>query len=160
MSNYEIKLKINDENELYNSLDETQNTLSEKVSSYIEKELSKKERADNIIIKIKCSQNIDIDKFEKAYTQFINDKIKENHKNKKFNIIKQIKLIIVGIIFITTGILIGAILNTILYTIISTIGSFAIWEASNIWLIKNNDLDIEKMRLNNLLNIKTEFYKQ
>lgn len=74
---------------------------------------------------------------------------------------KQIRLILVGLLFIAlSSIAIGSLSNTIFYTVIFTVGSFSIWEASNIWLIKNKELSINKKLYKNSLNIKTGFYKQ
>lgn len=46
--------------------------------------------------------------------------------------------------------------NYIIYTIVSTIGSFAIWEASDIWIVENLDSKIEKRKLQGLLKAKIE----
>ena len=102
---------------------------------------------------------IDEEKIKKAFSKYINDKIEYNERKKRFNRVKQIRLFIIGIIFIGLSILIGAILESILYTIISTIGSFAIWEAANIWIVENMESKIEKGLLQNLLQTKIEVIK-
>ena len=49
--------------------------------------------------------------------------------------------------------------NSIIYTIISTIGSFAIWEASNIWIIENMESKIKRRILTSLLKANIEIEK-
>lgn len=157
--NYEILIKVEDEKELYNKFDESCNTISDEIITYIESQLSKKNVIDNLIIKISSKNYIDEEKIKKAFSKYINDKIEYNERKKRFNRVKQIRLFIIGIIFIGLSILIGAILESILYTIISTIGSFAIWEAANIWIVENMESKIEKGLLQNLLQTKIEVIK-
>ena len=149
-------ITIDDEKELYNKFDETQLTLDDKVVSYIEKNLYKKKLFDNLIIKIKSNNNVDTNKFTKAFKQYLNDRIELNQRLKNFNRVKQLRLFIIGLMLIIFSIIIGTVLNSIIYTIISTIGSFAIWETSNIWIIENMDSKVEKRILKSLLKAQIE----
>ena len=153
---YEIQVKVRNEEELYNRFDETKNTLSDEVISYIEENLNKKRILVNLIIKIKSDNFIDEKQIEKAFKVYIDNKIELNQRHKRFNRLRQIRLFVIGLIFISISIIIGTILNSVLYTIISTVGSFAIWEASNIWIVENMESKIEKRILQSLLKAKIE----
>ena len=56
---YEISLRIHEENELYNSFDESCRTLSGDVSDYLTKQYGRKEIGDEILLRIKCDRPID-----------------------------------------------------------------------------------------------------
>ena len=158
--NFEIQIKVDNEEELYNKFDETKSTLNSKLISYIEENLNKKNVFDNLIIIVTSPSNIDENQFKKAFEQYVKDKILLNQKRNRFNKLKQIRLLIIGFIFIIISTIIATLFNSVIYTIISTIGSFAIWEASNIWIVENMDSKIEKKILTSLLKATIEVKKQ
>ena len=63
--NFEIQIKVENENELYNKFDETKRTLNAKLISYIEENLNKKRVFDSLIIRVKSSSDIDKENFKK-----------------------------------------------------------------------------------------------
>lgn len=136
------------------------NTLSNDVISYIEDNLEKKKIIEDLVIKIKTNDDVDEDHIKKVLNNYIEDKIELNERHRKNNKLKQIRLFIIGLIFIILSIIVGKTLDTILYTIISTIGSFAIWEAADIWIVENMDSKIRDRKLKSLLNSKIEIVRK
>ena len=60
---------------------------------------------------------------------------------------RQINMFLIGIIFIMLWIFIGASIESVGAEVLSIIGSFAIWEAANIWIVDNPEIDLEIKRL-------------
>ncbi len=56
-------------------------------------------------------------------------------------------MFLIGIIFIMLWIFIGASIEAVGAEVLSIIGSFAIWEAANIWIVDNPEIDLEIKRL-------------
>ena len=64
--NFEIQIKVDNEEELYNKFDETKSTLNSKLISYIEESLNRKRVFDNLIIKINSYNTIDENQIKEA----------------------------------------------------------------------------------------------
>ena len=64
---YEIQLNIENEEQLYNSFDKFNNTLSDDVYSYINNRIEFANITDKIEIKINSNEKIDSDHFIQAY---------------------------------------------------------------------------------------------
>lgn len=134
---YEIHLKIQDEKELYNPFDETCRTLNSDISDYLAGQYGKKEVGDEIVLKIKCGGSVDFDRVRGAFQELIRDQELRNANQKKFNLIKQLWLVSIGVVFVAAGILLDGVLGSVPVELISIVGSFAVWEAANIWIVEN-----------------------
>lgn len=134
---YEINLRIHEESDLYDPLDESCRTLSGDVSEYLEKQYGKKNMDDEIILKIKCDGAVDYERVRGAFQELIREQEVHNANQKRFNRIKQLWLFCVGVIFVTAAILLDGVLGSVPVELISIVGSFAVWEAANIWIVEN-----------------------
>lgn len=147
-----INIKIDNELELYNRFDETNQTISDDIISYIENKIEEIPIYNSIEIDIKCDKIVDIENFSKSYQKYINKELKKKNKEIIFNKIRKILLLIIGIIFILLSFALSSKVETIITEIISIIGSFSIWEVADLVLLTGNDLKIEK------LNLKRKLY--
>ena len=152
-----MKIKIDNENELYNPFDKFEETLSEDLISYINNKTeisSIKEKED---IEVITSKKIDENKFKKSFEKYCNEQLILINRQQKINRTKQIGMLIVGIIFIIFSILLTDKINIIILEIISTIGSFSIWESANSWLLQSKAIKFKKLRAIKLKNSKIKF---
>ena len=78
-------------------------------------------------------------------------------REKRCNTLKQIRLLILGTFFISVWLISSAFLDGIWPEVLSIIGSFAIWEASNIWIMDNPKLTLERKRLTSLKEAEITF---
>ena len=152
-----MKIKIDNENELYNSFDKFDETLSEDLISYInnkEEIASIKEKEDIEIISL---VKIDENKFKNAFYKYCNEQLILINRKQKINRTKQIWLLIIGILFIIFSITLTDRINVIILEIISTIGSFSIWESANSWLLQSKVIKFNKIRAMKLKNSEIKF---
>ncbi len=152
---YEINLRIHEESELYSSFDESCRTLNEDVTDYITKQYGKK-GIDNeeIILKIKCDGKVDYERVRGAFQELIKEQETHNENQKRMYRIKQLWLFLVGIVFIAAAIFLDGRLGSVFMELISIIGSFAIWEAANIWIVENPKTRVQKKMLKKLNSTK------
>ena len=150
-----MKIKIDDEHELYNSFDQFEETLSEDLISYIN---SKEEIASiKENIEIVSSKKIDENKFKKSFQKYCDEQLIIINKQQKINRTKQIWMLIIGIVFIIFSILLADRVNIIILEIISTIGSFSIWESANSWLLQSKAIKFNKLKALKLKNSEIKF---
>ncbi len=152
-----MKIKINNEDELYNSFDNFGETLSEDLISYInnKSEISSLKAKENI--EIISNEKIDENKFIKAFENYCNDQLLLVKKQKRINGTKQIWMLIIGIIFIIFSLVLTGKINLLILEIISTIGSFSIWESANSWLLQSKAIKFNKLRVLKLKNSEIKF---
>ncbi|MBQ3380067.1 MAG: hypothetical protein IJG50_09460 [Clostridia bacterium] len=150
MGRFEIKLRIRSEDELYNRFDEDRLVLSDDVISYITDRFEEKHFGDGLALRIISDTPVNKDAVTAAFARNIQIMQQKKKKEYKRNIAKQLKFLVVGVIFLAAGILLAISLNKILLAVISTIGSFAIWEAASIWIVKNPQKRLESMLLSRL----------
>ncbi|MBR1811199.1 MAG: hypothetical protein IJ766_06085 [Clostridia bacterium] len=151
MDTFEIKIKINDESELYNSFDPEQTTLNDELLTYLTDRYTEKEFKKKAVL-VFSGEGIDGAHLKSALHRHVELELEKNAKQKKLNYLKQLRLFLIGLIFVAAGILPGKYLSSIPIEILSIIGSFAVWEAANIWIVQNPGLNIRKRLLKRLLD--------
>ena len=62
-----------------------------------------------------------------------------------------LRLLVIGLIFVAAGILLSAGLDSILLELLSIVGSFAVWEAANIWIVENPEIKLRERFLRRLM---------
>ncbi len=134
---YEINLKIHDERDLYSPYDESCLTLNDDVADYLAKQYTKKEIGDEIILKIACDGPVTYERVRDAFRELIREQEIRNSNQRRLNRVKQIWLFAIGIVFVAAAILLDGLFSAVPVEIISIIGSFAVWEAANIWIVEN-----------------------
>lgn len=151
---YEINLRIQDEKELYNPYDERCLTLNSDVSDYLAGQYGRKEAGDDIVLKIKCDGPVDFDRVRGAFQELIREQELHNANQKRLNRFKQLWLFCVGVVFVAAGILLDGVLGSVPVELISIVGSFAVWEAANIWIVENPRTQIARKTLKRLKSTK------
>ena len=152
-----MKIKVDNEQELYNSFDKFDETLSEDLISYInnKQEIATiKEKED---IEVISAEKIDENKFKKAFYKYCDEQLILINRKQKINRTKQIWLLIIGVLFIIFSILLADKISVIILEIISTIGSFSIWESANSWLLQSKTIKFSKLRIIKLKNSEIKF---
>ena len=73
---------------------------------------------------------------------------------------KQVRMFAIGLAFIAIWLLVKTITNVLIVEILSIIGSFAIWEASNIWIVEKPNIRLKRHRLRRLMDTEVKFTVQ
>lgn len=155
---YEIRIKVNREEELYDPFDPDMEVLSSDAADYIIKRFEEKAKiGDEPVIKVISSNPLNKERVKSAFTLFIDGKISVLEKEQKRTIIKQIGLFLIGIAFIALWLILASSIKNIAAEVLSIIGSFAVWEAANIWIVEAPKLRLEKRLLKRLKDTKVEF---
>ena len=149
-----IKLRVDDERDLYNSFAINQDTLSDDLMSYIEQKAEDRNIGEKVIIEVDSHKDIDIENLKRVFHKYIDDELNSLEKAKKVYSMKQIRLFIIGFIFIAIWLAFSKTNFAVIVEILSIIGSFAIWEATNIWLIDKPDLKMRRIKFEFLKNFE------
>ena len=152
-----MKIKIDNEDELYNSFDKFEETLSEDLLSFINNKAEVASIKEKEEIEIISTNKIDENKFKKSFEKYCDEQLILVNRQQKINKTKQIGMLIVGIIFIIFSILLADKINIIILEIISTIGSFSIWESANSWLLQSKTIKYNKLKVIKLKNSEIKF---
>ncbi len=151
---YEIKLRIHSEDELYSPYDETRRTLNSDVADYLSEQYSKKEIRDEILLKVKCDTPVSYERVRDAFRELIQEKETQAANQKRLNRLKQIWLFAIGVVFVAAAILLEGVVRAIPVELMSIVGSFAVWEATNIWIVENPRARITKRTIRKLRDTK------
>lgn len=144
MDTCEIKIHIDDESELYNSFDESKTVLSDDLLDYIQGRFTEAEFGKKPVL-LFSGANIDEENLKTALRLHLETELEQIRRNQKVNFIRQLRLFIIGLVFVAAGIILANYLDSIPIEIISVIGSFAMWEAANIWIVENPELKLKKL---------------
>ncbi len=152
-----MKIKISNEDELYNSFDQFEETLSEDLISYINNKAEVAPIKEKEDIEIVSANKIDEDKFKKSFEKYCNEQLMLVNRQQRINRTKQIGMLMVGIVFIILSILLTDKINIIILEIVSTIGSFSIWESANSWLLESKVIKFNKLKAMKLKDTEIKF---
>ena len=152
-----MKIKISNEDELYNSFDKFEETLSEDLISYINNKAEVAPIKEKEDIEIVSANKIDEDKFKKSFEKYCNEQLMLVNRQQRINRTKQIGMLMVGIVFIILSILLTDKINIIILEIVSTIGSFSIWESANSWLLESKVIKFNKLKAMKLKDTEIKF---
>lgn len=146
----QIRIKVENEEELFDSMDPDGNTLSRDVKDYLFDKLQIGPRNDEVEICVISEGTIDKERFETGINNWVDDETRKIKSERHMNGFRQLRLFLVGIAFIALSIAVEIKVGAIWYTILSTIGAFSIWEATSYWLVHNPKLMARKHYINRL----------
>lgn len=152
-----MRINIDKEDELYNSFDKFEETLSEDLITYINNKAETTLITEKEKIEIISAEKLDVEKFKKAFERYCNEQLLLINRHQKMNRTKQIWLLIVGVLFIAFSISLTDKINAIVLEVISTIGSFSIWESANSWLLESKSIKFNKLKIIKLKNCEIKF---
>lgn len=147
-----IKIYVDDESELYNSFDKEHLTPNDEVVSYIVGKLPNRRLNEKTVIELVSDNEIDKEQFKKALNNQIKTEEASNKREKNLELLKQVFLVFVGLMFITLSFYISKFDVKMLSEISSIIGTFSIWEATNIWLIDTRRINATGRQLERMKN--------
>lgn len=139
----DIKLVIHDENVLYNPLDRT--VISNDVALFIKDRIS--EIHSSLNLGIISDEPVDIERLKKAIDTYVQTEKRKLDFELRWNSLRQLRLFLIGIAFIALWLFASSKIKEIWLEVLSIIGSFAVWEAANIWVIDKPDIRIKKRLL-------------
>lgn len=156
---YDISLKIHEEADLYSGFDPDQTLLSDEVISYIVRRYQEKDLGDKPRLHIISDLPLDEDRVRKNIRDYMQQELEISVKEQKKITLKQLRLAVIGIAFIAVWLVLSAFTGTVIAEVLSIIGSFAVWEAANIWIIDRPEMRLTRMRLKKLMETEVIFTK-
>lgn len=136
----QIRLTVHEESELYNPFDEE--LLSDDVVSFLE--IRTKGTSGNISLCICSDCQLDEERARRAFARLFSDYEAWLDVERKRNTARQFILFGIGVFFIGLWLFVSAVTEGIWPEVLSIIGSFAVWEAANIWILDNPTISVEK----------------
>ena len=124
---YEIKIKIHEEVELYNPFDPEGSELSDEVIAYI------------------------VRKYQNSFLDYARKEEMILGKVRNRTTLKQLTMFVIGILAISLWLFVARRTENLLVEILSIIGSFALWEAVNIWIVEKPVMRMEENRLKKMM---------
>lgn len=134
-----ITIHVNDERDLYNSLDVTQDTISEAVTDYLERTMETLIPLNKIEIKIDCKKDIDTSNFERCLKVHYGIENLNYDRVEKLKNRKQMFLLVTALITLTTFLFMHS-LNEIRNFIVT----LAIWEYIDMKIYTDEEEEIKK----------------
>ena len=134
MSEFVIPIKAENENDLYATFDPSGLSLSGDVTDYLSDYMTARRPGERVCIEVTAAGPFDPERFREAYLLFVQ---KLQHRSRREIVkcnVSAIRLLLIGVVFIVIGIIFSAKMGEVIAAIISTIGSFAVWEASAQWI--------------------------
>lgn len=150
----EIRLKIHQESDLYNPLDPEQVMLDDTVIAYLLRKCEEMKTAEHCCINIISDIPVDEERVRTNIRENIKRERRVQENEHTFCSIKQVRLFLIGVFFLGMWLLAAAKTENIGVEVLSIIGSFAVWEAADIWISEKPGIRLKKMIL--LLLEKTE----
>lgn len=145
-----IRLRIKDENELYNPLDPDEYQFSDEIKGYILGKLSKRIKAGSHEIVIQSQGELDKARIQSAISAWIHDEAESIAIERKKNRVRQTYLFALGLAFVVISLALEGKVGAVWFTVLSTIGGFSIWEAANVWIVENPKLRLKRRAMEKL----------
>ncbi len=141
-----IKLRIRDEEELYSPYDPT--LINDDIISFVEQRIKKTNVAFSI--RLLCDGPVDEARIRTALSDYVLDRRETLRIIRHQNLGQQIRLLIIGVVFILLWLYVNAKTDDVGTEILSIIGSFAIWEFTDFWLVENPENRRQRLFLRKL----------
>lgn len=109
---------------------------------------------EEILLKIRSNRPLDYERVCGAFQGFIKAQEEHNEKQIRMYRSKQLWLFLIGVAFIAAAIFLEGRLGSVFGVRSSIAGSFAIWEAANIWIVEKPKTQGQKRRLKTLDSAK------
>lgn len=99
------------------------------------------------VIHIFSDTPVDEERVKRNIRRYTEDEGKIMKRKQQRSCIKQLWLFAIGIAFIAFWLFIASKTENILVEVLSIIGSFAVWEAANIWIVEVPEMKLYRRRL-------------
>ena len=131
---YEIRVKIDREEDLYCGFDESGLTLSNDVLAYITKALEGLDRGEKLRLCFVSALDLDEERLETAIARYMASVEQGVKRRKHSSWLNSLRLLFIGVVFVVLGLALQGKMGAVAAAIVSTIGSFSVWEAANVWI--------------------------
>ena len=131
---FEVRVKIDREEELYCSFDESGLTLSDDVLAYIIKALEGRRAGDQLRLCFVSTADLEEERLEQAIKRYMQSIESSVMRLKRSSWLNSLRLLAIGVVFIILGLAFSGRMGAVAAAIVSTIGSFSVWEAANVWI--------------------------
>ncbi len=138
----QVLLTIREESELYNPFDGS--LLSGDVIDYLGERI--RGTQGDIVLNIRSGCALDEERVRKTFVNQCTEFLARLKDDKKRNSLRQLFMFIIGVVFIVLWLVVSAVYEGVWAEVLSIIGSFAVWESANIWIV-----DKPEIRMNELL---------
>ena len=149
----QVLLTIREESELYNPFDES--LLNGDVIEFLGDRI--RGTKGDIVLNIRSGCPLDEERVRKTFANQCTDFLIRLKGDKKRNSLRQLCMFIIGITFILLWLFVSAISEGVGAEVLSIIGSFAMWECANVWIVDNPEIRIEELFLKRLKQAEITF---
>lgn len=154
----EIRIRIHEEMDLYHPLDPDQKLLCDDVISYLQRKYNDDSQAGRkMTIQIVSDQPVNEERVRSAFHDYVDHEYNSLVREQRRTRIRQLRLFLIGIFFIAIWLYFSMKKDNIFVEVLSIIGSFAVWEASDIWIVESPELRIRKRRTDRLHGTEIRF---
>ena len=129
-----IPIKVEDEQDLYDRFLPSGLAFSSELLSYLEDQVVDRKVKEKIRLELFAPQSPDMDHFRNTYQTFIEKLIRRNKREIRLSDLKTILFLVLGLIFVSIGLLLSGKVGPLLAEIISAVGSFAMWSAASVFI--------------------------
>lgn len=148
-----ILLTVRDESDLYNPFDES--FLSGDVIDFLSDRI--KGTKGEIILDIRSGCELDEERVRRTFVNQCSEFLAMLESDKRRNMFRQLIMFIIGIVFIVLWLAVSASMEGVGAEVLSIIGSFAMWEAANIWIVDNPEIRRDELLLVRLKQAEISF---
>ena len=154
---YEIRIKIHDEADLYEPFDPDGSLLSEDVVSYFSRRFQERAVGEAASLRIISDVPVNEERVRANIRSYAMGALEQNAREQRKYSLKQLYLVLIGLAFIALWLVLKRTTEGIGSEVLSIIGSFAVWEAANIWIVEKPALRLSKHRLKGLADMEVLF---
>ncbi|MBQ8161484.1 MAG: hypothetical protein IJ083_12180 [Clostridia bacterium] len=131
---YVLPVHVEDERDLYDPFDPSGEKLIDALCSYLSSRLDGRKIGDSICLELHTGSPVDINRFRRACAQQVSELKEHSRRERLRQHANALRLLVIGIVFVVIGLVFSGTMGEVTAAIVSTIGSFAIWEASAVWI--------------------------
>lgn len=131
---FDVRVKIDREEDLYCGFDETGLTLNGDVLDYITKALEERHKGEKLRLCFVSALDLDEGRLEQAIGRYMQSVERSVKRLKRSSWLNSLRLLAIGVVFIILGLAFESRMSAVMAAIVSTIGSFSVWEAANVWI--------------------------
>lgn len=129
-----IPICVDDERALYDEFDPGDQRLSDAFKGYLEDFIEDRKPSGGVRLELAGSKDFDLERFRRAYRRYIDRLRQRNRRDRVRKTASALRLLGIGVAFVLIGIAFARNMGEVMAAIVSTVGSFAIWEASAVWI--------------------------
>ena len=140
----QIKLRVQSEEWLYQTLDPEEACFTDEIRSYIYGKMVRQIKQKDHEIIVQSPEQLNEEKFLSAVRQWIRDDKESMRTERKKDMVMQTYFGLLGIGFLLLEIILEGKASIVWQTVISAVSGFSLWEVVNIWIFQFPVLRLRK----------------